>query len=284
MDKTLNDILDDLKPYVGFTDTNVGEMLVYKHDTIVSSALALYGEYTYSESEVLATWLTPTSTHLDIGTNIGYHALAINKLVGCNVLAFEPQKNHFAMAAYNTQNKTIKVHNCAVGKIEGSIRITDFDPNVVENYGIMQVSSDDNGTEVPIVTVDSLNLEACSSMKIDVEGYEFDVLEGANNTIDKFRPIIQYEATEFSKDDETWRKCHAFLEAKDYKQYWIVSKVKPSGENYKKSDLNPYENLVVANILAIPTEIGQPDFLAPATRDENWEQFYHRIIKYKLVF
>lgn len=285
MTKSISETLADLQPYIGLTDTNVGEMLVYKNDTIVSGALALYGEYSYAELEIISKWLDSSSLHLDIGTNVGYHALAIHKLVGCDVMGFEPQPNHFAIAAFNTRDKNIQLSMTAVGNITSTIRISNFLPDEKENYGEIHITDDVDGIEVPIITIDDLNLDRCSSMKIDVEGFELNVLEGANNTIDKFRPIIQYEATEFEKDNEMWRKCHAFLEAKDYKQYWVACRVKPEGrENFKNSEDNPYGHVTVSNILAIPVEYGQPDFLYPATREENYVELFYRISKYKIRF
>jgi FkbM family methyltransferase len=49
------------------------------------------------------------------------------------------------------------------------------------------------GEAVAIVTIDSLNLAACDAICLDVEGYEKRALEGAADTIRKFRPVITIE-------------------------------------------------------------------------------------------
>jgi hypothetical protein len=46
---------------------------------------------------------------------------------------------------------------------------------------------------VQVVTVDSLKFSACDFIKIDVEGYEPNVLVGALTTIASFSPVISFE-------------------------------------------------------------------------------------------
>ncbi len=47
--------------------------------------------------------------------------------------------------------------------------------------------------DIECVTIDSLDLPACSLLKLDVEGYEAQALNGARRTIEKFRPWILIE-------------------------------------------------------------------------------------------
>lgn len=49
------------------------------------------------------------------------------------------------------------------------------------------------GSDVPIITIDSLGLDACDLLCLDVEGYEPQALRGAEQTIRKYRPVIQIE-------------------------------------------------------------------------------------------
>ena len=51
------------------------------------------------------------------------------------------------------------------------------------------------------MTIDSLSLERLDFMKIDVEGMEEDVLEGAKDAISKFKPIMIIEIIKSNKDN-----------------------------------------------------------------------------------
>ena len=50
------------------------------------------------------------------------------------------------------------------------------------------------------ITIDSLNLQRCDLMKIDVEGGEFDVLNGAHLTLTKYMPVIILETWKTKKN------------------------------------------------------------------------------------
>jgi hypothetical protein len=69
------------------------------------------------------------------------------------------------------------------------------------NYGAMYTTP---GNTIPQVTIDSLLLPACNFIKIDVEGDELAVLEGAAETIRKFKPIMCIE----SNPETLQRKGH----------------------------------------------------------------------------
>jgi FkbM family methyltransferase len=47
--------------------------------------------------------------------------------------------------------------------------------------------------DIPVVTIDSLNLEACDLLILDVEGYEPFALKGAEETIRKYKPVVMIE-------------------------------------------------------------------------------------------
>jgi len=56
-------------------------------------------------------------------------------------------------------------------------------------YQIDEVATGD----VVMCTIDSLNLEKCDLIHLDIEGYEGKALLGAANTIQKFKPVIIIE-------------------------------------------------------------------------------------------
>lgn len=257
----------ELKPYLTQVDARVGNFLVYTHDNIVSYAIRLYGEYCHAEVNTMSLFLNKESTYLDIGTNIGYHARAIYQQTGCKVLGFEPNPNHFLVAWYNCKDHPVQLMNAAVGNYTGKAKIKTFDPGQVENFGNISIVEDD-GDEVDAITIDQLNLNSCDVMKIDVEGFEFEVLEGANTTIDKFNPVIFYEA----QDTDIWPKCWGFLNEKDYIQYWVACRNDPIGETYRRPETSPFKDGGVLNIIAVPSNKPQPIELMKVFPDKTFKE------------
>lgn len=276
---TIQEHLKTFEDQLAITETKVGKMVVYKNDNVVSTAIALYGEYADAEVQILSRYLEQASLYVDVGTNIGYHALALHQLTGCPVIGFEPHPNHFAVAAMNCVDKNIKLVHSAVGNKKGTMFIKDFDPSQIGNFGEVG-TTDTNGIEVNVVKLDDINLPICTVIKIDVEGYELEVLKGATKVIKQFRPVVMYEAL----DIDEWASCHKFMESKKYKQYWIAVKNKPVAETFKQSDEDPFNNTGVTNILCVPEEKNQPKDLVEVTSGESFTECFNRMTAYKLVF
>lgn len=129
----------------------------------------------------------------DIGANIGNHALYFSML--CNakkVIAFEPQREIFDILKKNINlnklNNNIEILPVALGNENGKASVINRN---IDNTGMAQVIFDNDG-DTDIATLDSLSL-APNFLKIDVEGFEIAVLQGAINTIQKYCPIIWIE-------------------------------------------------------------------------------------------
>jgi FkbM family methyltransferase len=281
MNEKIDEVFEKLKPELVSTDSRVGDIVVYKNDSIVSGSILVYGEYSHAEIVVMNRYLDKDSVYFDVGTNIGYHVRAVSELAKCTVIGFEPHPKHFAVAAYNIKNdNNIKLYNCAVGDVEGEVTISDFDESLHQNYGEARAVEGTEGVVAKLITIDSLQPEKCTVMKIDVEGLEPHVLKGANKTIDKFRPVIFYEAQEY----DPWTQSYAILEKKNYKQYWVTCRVKPMHETYKKTDMNPFGNIGVKNILAVPSEKTQPDDLMSVIAGEEYSITLDRVMNTKVIF
>lgn len=124
-------------------------------------------------------------TMLDIGANIGTHCFRYAQYG--HVLCFEPNPIAFECLSHNMKGiQRVKLFNVAVSDHEGMI---DMVPQG-DNYGAAYTQP---GTSIPTMTIDSLELNACDFIKIDVEGDEIAVLNGALKTIIKYRPVMCIE-------------------------------------------------------------------------------------------
>lgn len=266
--------LNLIKDELAFTDTRIGQMLVYKNDYIISYALMILGEYCHKEIDIMCAFLNKDSIYLDIGTNIGYHAKAVHmQSGGCNVIAFEPHPTHFRVAEFNCRGFPITIYNAAVGDGSTSTTtISDFDVSKSENYGEVKMI-EGTGITVPLIKIDDLNLPKCDVMKLDVENQELAVLKGSTNTIKKYKPVIFYEAI----PDSDYIGAFDFLSKHGYKQYWC-SIIYQHDDTYRKSDTVNFGTMGVVNILAVPKDKEQPEHLLKVVRNEN---FSDAVYKYK---
>jgi FkbM family methyltransferase len=272
--------LDSMKEYMELTETRAGEFLIYKNDNVISQSIKLFGEYCHAEVDIMSNYLNEDSHYIDIGTNIGYHAVAVHKETNCNVLGFEPNPKHFAVATYNSKEyDKIQLVNAAASDKRFKFKMKDFDEKVFGNYGDIH-KSDVGETEVEAISLDELGIARCHLMKIDVEGHEYETLQGAKLTISKHRPVIMYEAMEW----DVWTKCYDFLDERKYKQYWVACRTKPVAETYKKTDENPYGSSTVANILCVPMEKEQPNYLCPVVQYEGYIDCYNRYRNTRIIF
>jgi FkbM family methyltransferase len=272
--------LDAMAESLELTDSRIGNFLIYKNDNVISHSIRLFGEYCHAEVEIISKYLNEDSSYLDIGTNIGYHAVAVHKKTSCNVIGFEPNPKHFALASYNAKDfNKIQLINAAASDMHTTFKMKDFDETTKGNYGDLH-KSDTGQIEVQAITVDELALNRCTLMKIDVEGHEYETLQGASHLISRFRPIIIYEAVEW----DVWTKCYDFLDTRKYKQYWIACKTKPLAETYKPTEENPFATSMISNILAVPIEKEQPDYLAPVVKYEGFVICLDRYKKLKILF
>ena len=122
---------------------------------------------------------------VDVGVNIGLYTMICAVSVGDSgkVYAIEPNPRVAGYLRGNitlNRSRNVQVHNVALGEREGSVRFSDQgqdDRNCVVD--------DDTGQEVPVVRLDSLPIrdQTIALLKIDVEGYEKFVLDGATGVL-----------------------------------------------------------------------------------------------------
>lgn len=191
-----------------------GNFIYNDCDYYIGKAIQEYGQFSESELEFYKQFLNKDCLCLDIGANMGALTVPIAQLSG-EVIAFEPQRWVYYQLCSNIVINNLHNVNCqnvAVGKEKGEVFVPFLDYDSENNFGGLQLRNNNfaHNYVVPVITVDSLNLNHCDFMKIDVEKMEYDVLLGAEATIEKFKPVIFYEDNE-DKD------CELLLNSKGYK-------------------------------------------------------------------
>jgi FkbM family methyltransferase len=152
----------------------------------------------------------------DVGSSIGLYAVCLADAVrarGGRVAAFEPvpfnRERQAANIALNNADDVVDVHPFALGAADAVLRMAG-DPSQADNNAFLTASGD---IEVEVRRLDDVARDwpRIGLMKIDIEGYEPEMLKGARATIERDRPTI---FAEFNRErmaingftmDETWR-------------------------------------------------------------------------------
>jgi len=135
---------------------------------------------------------------IDIGGNRGIYAYQLWRR-GAKVEVFEPNPTCYrVLEAWAADKQNVNVHSVALSSRAGSANLhipidgsgIEHDASAsIEHSGFAQARDQ----LVPLQTLDSYQFEGVSLIKIDVEGHEYRVIEGAAKTIASSRPVLLIE-------------------------------------------------------------------------------------------
>jgi FkbM family methyltransferase len=151
-----------------------------------SPILAYYlGLYENASMNFLVRYLRPGDIFADVGANIGVYSMLAAIVSRANVHAFEPVTSAYEALgdniALNGIWKSVTVHKKGVGSAAGIALIT---TNRHGANSIVRMNVDDPVEKIEIVTLDAaMAATPPNVIKIDVEGFEEEVLRGAKNIL-----------------------------------------------------------------------------------------------------
>ena len=150
------------------------------------------GEFEKARAAFLCERLGPDDIFIDIGANIGFFSVLAVRL-GAQVQAFEPEPNNFYRLQRNIKLNgfnpdQIAVFNCALGNTSGEVCLN---RPLSDNYGRATIGFMEaaDAVKVPLQRLDTMLKPNKTRyvVKIDVEGAELQVLEGADSLMDKMK-------------------------------------------------------------------------------------------------
>ena len=149
--------------------------------------------------------LRPGMIVYDIGANVGFHALSAARRIGpeAKVICFEPLPENAKQIEYNAASNNftnIQVITTALGSAEGEAAFWTSKQPTWGKLASVGTKPDKFAKEVKVkirrldTVVDELKLPPPVLIKMDVEGAEMDVLEGARHTLERYHPTLLIEA------------------------------------------------------------------------------------------
>jgi len=163
-----------------------------------------------------------STTTIDIGANRGIYSYWLAKSVTSNgqVIAFEPQKEmckEIKKYCKWHKFKHVTVINQGISNVEANLSL--FIEEIGDGSATFEESLKNNQQnqklKIQVVTLDTYvmlhDLKKISFIKIDVEGHENKVIEGAQKTLMKFKPFVQVEIAD-THSDATHSLIKMFIE------------------------------------------------------------------------
>ncbi|MBZ0263968.1 FkbM family methyltransferase [bacterium] len=212
-------------------------------------------EFENETSSLMAKYLKNAHVFLDIGAYTGFYTvLGLGLNPALKVISCEPVPENFGALTANVavnkfENRTTLL-NCAVAEKAGSVpfHVTSnrYSPSASLNPEGFR-GKDGSLIEVECMTLDQIvnDLDKVDVIKVDVEGFEDKVLEGAKNTLATKRPVIFLEVNY----DGPYQRLTEIFDEQDYTYFQLTD----SGP-LQQDEIIPDPKDIFRNYLAIPSE------------------------------
>ncbi|MBM4221013.1 MAG: FkbM family methyltransferase, partial [Gammaproteobacteria bacterium] len=208
-----------------------GWFLVQPGDVYVGRALLTYGEFCEHERELLGQLLGQDRDAVEVGANIGALTVPMARQLGGagrQLHAIEAQPAVYQQLCANLALNAldnVRADNVACSDAPGWLGFDALLPGDAD-IGVI---------------------------KIDVEGFEQRVLEGARSTIDRCRPFLYLENDRVDRS----RALIEWLWAAGYDLYWHIAPLFNPG-NFAGEAVDIYPGKASFNMLATPRELATP--------------------------
>jgi FkbM family methyltransferase len=159
-------------------------------------------EYEPEALDALKQTIAPGAVVLDVGANVGISAMMMARWCGSegHIYAFEPSPTPKKLLAQHLELNgladRVTISECALSDAEGTATFYASGISGKSALSKANIGQESEAVKVPVTTIDSYceaNKIKPSLIKIDVEGFEFKVLNGARKTMKEVRPRILVE-------------------------------------------------------------------------------------------
>jgi len=235
-----------------------GLMLVNENDLYMGQAYLTYGECCEIEIQFLLSLVKVPGLLIEVGANMGVHTVPMARaLRKRRLLALEPQRIVFQQLCANLAwngLRNVTALPYAAGAKTGAVEIEMPDYMRSGNFGAASLAPAPGAARenVQCVRLDDLvsaESERVGLIKIDVEGEELSVLQGAEALVERSRPVLYVEndRVERSRDLIHW------LWERKYRLWWHLPPLFHAG-NIRGVMEDRYPQLRSVNMLCLPRE------------------------------
>jgi FkbM family methyltransferase len=147
-------------------------------------------DYQQDNLMLALSYVTDWTTAIDGGANYGIMSYHMSKKFQ-KVLAFEIDPDIRACFEKNMQNfncSNVEIESCGLGETSKNVNIVRYEKSFANHVDPEAVDGD-----YPLRSIDSYNFDSLGFIKLDCEGYEPFIIQGAEQTIKKYRPVILME-------------------------------------------------------------------------------------------
>lgn len=199
-----------------------GETVDLRYREDLGTQVLFHGGYEDREIAELCKYIPAGGTVLDVGANIGLSALEFARTAGSQgkVIAFEPHPDTAARLRGNLDRNgigNVEIVQAAVGAAPGTVTFNESADATLSSATLVPRNLV-RSFDVPLTTVDltwaAVGKPSVSALKIDVEGGELAVLQGATELLARDHPVILLEAWGAEQLDP----IHALLTAAGYER------------------------------------------------------------------
>lgn len=226
-------------------------------DKGIEENLYRFGTYEKGILHFIQKNLKPNHVFLDVGANIGLMSCFASKFLkeSGKVFAVEANPKTIEILIYNlnlNSCENVSVLPFGLGnKIGKALFFENWEVNRGGASFLNQSSSENNGIEIEISIIDKLfDNQQIDMIKIDVEGFELNVLEGGISTIKKCKPILIIEVSS-NREHEIGVKPHEIRDFilnfgfyKIYKLAGTKERISKLIEVKSEHDLPEHDNLI----------------------------------------
>jgi FkbM family methyltransferase len=170
---------------------------------------------------MLAKYIRPGMRVMDIGSNLGLYSITMARLVGPtgHVTCFEPDPTLFAVFGRNCELNAvgnISAHNLALGSTRARLQFHKMIINSGDNhFGITEGSLFRRTVEAEVVALDEFIPDlAVDFIKIDVQGWELEVLRGMRAVLQANRAVrvyFEFSPQNYLRAGSSYAEVIAFL-------------------------------------------------------------------------